>query len=329
VRRLASLVLVAATSAAVSYASRAQAESSLWERVKQPGLAKAEALVRIFDRKRMPREAMMRDDRQLQKFNQACALQLQMTGAEQLVHTGLQYLLADCLANADGGLQKQAHQALTRALEAAPDHPLAASALFDLGVVSEALDDSEGALAAYTTALSLETDVEVRAHLLRARAQLHMGEGRLKRAIADYRATIAESREPETRALAQWGLGVALDRNYDFPAAVPYLVEAYRSRFGNAGRRSAIDLAEGILWPLSEEHYYRALALLAEATLRKGQDGTISSLLASQLMWVRYLDDAPSDGRWVKRAREHLEAARVELDTDEQDDENLDELLLK
>jgi hypothetical protein len=142
----------------------------------------------------------------------------------------------------------------------------------------------------------------------------------LPSAIAWYRAALSETRDAETRAWALWGLAVALDRSWELPAALPLALEAFRSGFGPTGKASVLDVEQGVLWPLPEVHYYRGLALLAEARARQSKDGVgergpgmVSFLLASQLMWVRYLDETDPNEPWVRRARQHLEAVREQL----------------
>lgn len=310
---------------ALGSSTPSRAEPTIWERVKSPQATKAAALYRWADSERVPREELLRGPRSEKLHLDQAALRIQLNGGEELGDTSLQYLLAHCLANGTGELFVQAVPALERALAAAPEHPLAAEAWYDLGNMLEVLGERERAAGAYTAALRLEWDHEARASIYRARAQLSMNRGQLLAAEADYRAAIEHSRDPKLRALANWGLAVALDRNFDFPAAAPLALQAYHSRF-NAGRRSVLDLEDGILWPPAEEHYYRGLALLAEADEKQGGDGYVSTLLASQLMWMRYLDDAPADGPWIARARQHLAKVRALVDAMGLDDDDQDPL---
>lgn len=301
------------------------AEPTIWQRVKSPQEAKAAALYRWADAERVPREELLRGPRSEKLHMDQASLRIQLNGGEALGHASLNYLLAYCLANGTGELFAQAAPALEAALQAAPGHPLAADAWYDLGNVLELAGELAAASDAYGAALRLEWDNEARAALYRARAQLSMTRGRLVDAEADYRAALEHARDPKLRALANWGLAVALDRNYDFPAAAPLALQAYHSRF-NAGRRSVLDLEDGVLWPPAEEHYYRGLALLAEAREKQGGEGYVSTLLASQLMWMRYLDDVPPDGPWVARARQHLQQVRqlvASMGLDDDDDEAL------
>ncbi len=303
----------------ISHASRGAARLSPWQRVADPRAAKAEVLSARADVLRTPREDL--GERWLQLHNHKAAIIIELAGGEALGDPELLYLLADCLANAEAAAQPRAQQALLAALEAEPDHPGAAGAWYELGHVAEATQSFELADEAYARALTRQWDTEVRAEIFRARAQLNMRLKNLTGAIEWYRAALSETRDAETRAWALWGLAVALDRSWDLPAALPLALEAFRSGFGPTGKASVLDVEEGVLWPLAEVHYYRGLALLAEAHARRGDDGEVSFLLASQLMWVRYLDETDPAQPWVARAKEHLEAVREHLAAQASDDE--------
>jgi hypothetical protein len=93
-----------------------------------------------------------------------------------------------------------------------------------------------------------------------------------------------------------------------------------------------IDWDGGTIWPLFERHYYRAVASLAEALEHRGQDrDRYSSLLVeSQFMWLSYLRESPAEGRWVPRAREHLNWVRGQLSLDDaEEDAALEQELMR
>ncbi len=300
---------------------RAEADPSIWQRVKDPIGFQAEAMYRALDSDRVPREELVDDPSAERLLNGRTALRIIVNGGDTYPNADLRYLLALCLANGTPKTIRQAPTALLAALQLAPTHPLAANAWYDLGIASEWGDELAAADGAYSAALRLEWDREQRAAIYRMRGQLEMRRGNLRAAIEDYDMALGESRDAELRALAKWGLAVALDRSHDFPSSVPHVLAAYQARFGPHGRTSAIDLDVGYVWPSYDEHYYRGLALLAEAAQKRGHDGYTSTLLASQLMWIRYLDDAPADDLWAPRAREHLEQVRHDIDAlDDEDD---------
>jgi hypothetical protein len=145
------------------------------------------------------------------------------------------------------------------------------------------------------------------------RGQVALSLGALDAANADFWSAMHEAREIETYTLAQWGLGVALDRARDFPSAVGPAMAASHARFGNAGRTSVLDLETTLLFPSADEHYYRALGLMAEAALNKGKPTHTSFLQSAQLMWLQYLDAAVESNPGVVRAREHLALIRREI----------------
>jgi hypothetical protein len=297
--------------------SVADAGPSPWQRVTRPSATLAQVRYAQADSKRTPADPFKQGPEQELLLNELCAQALLLGGVEQLGDAGLQYLFADCLSRAPGQYQTQARQAWQRALEQAPEHPQAAQAWLNIGLQSETLDEPQVALHAYTKALQSEWDEETRAGLYRVRAQVRMGLGDLKGATADYWVAFAEGNSLETRTLAQWGLAVAFDRAYDHPSALRYALSASQARFGNAGRTSVLDLDESWLSPLEERHYYRALGLMAQAHADPRAAGRVATLQAAQLMWLQYLDDAPPRGRWVPRAREHLERIRRVLGSDD------------
>ncbi|MEN9580496.1 MAG: hypothetical protein RJA70_3505, partial [Pseudomonadota bacterium] len=51
---------------------------------------------------------------------------------------------------------------------------------------------------------------------------------------------------------------------------------------------------------------YRGLALLALALELEGQAQYTSALQTAKLVWLTYVSEAPADGPWVSRARQHL-----------------------
>jgi hypothetical protein len=66
--------------------------------------------------------------------------------------------------------------------------------------------------------------------------------------------------------------------------------------------------------PDYEEHYYRALASMADAARATASDEKRLALQTASLLWSLYLDGAQRDSeRWVPNARAHREACRRQL----------------
>ena len=137
----------------------------------------------------------------------------------------------------------------------------AESVYLDLALVRTRRGDLGEALEAYSAALRAGRDAALtsgqptqpnRAMTLANMAELHMAEGRLKESIDLYQRALAVS--PGYRH-AQFGLGVALERQGDHEQATGYLLqvalgESRQERFFSEGT---------FFMPAEEEHFYRAL----------------------------------------------------------------------
>jgi tetratricopeptide (TPR) repeat protein len=326
----AARLLGAVAGAVCALEQTALAQIDPWARARDPAGAKAGAWADVLDRDRVSIDPYLQGASAQQKLNQRCAVKLQLVGAQLLGGTTAlvgskdganeraAFLLAECLSQAHGQYQGEARDAWATALERWPSSPRAAHGFGALGMAQLALDEPGSADVALGASLELEWDAETRARLSCVRGQLAMHTGRLKRAMSDFWAAMNEAQEMETYALAQWGLGVALDRARNFPEAVAPALAASRARFGNAGRTSVLDLETTVLFPSEDEHYYRALGLMADAASNKGRPGYVSHLQSAQLMWLQFLDAAPSTNLGVVRAREHLRTIRRELGSDDE-----------
>jgi tetratricopeptide (TPR) repeat protein len=302
-----------------SFTREAAAGIDPWRVAREPQTAKLQAWAELLDRERVSADPYLQGAQAQQKLNQRCAVRLQLIGVERGDDERAAYLLAECLSQSPGQYQSAARDVWRQVLARWPSSPQAAHGWESLGMAELALDAANAAEAAFTHALQLEWLEEARARLFCARGQVRMERGELARAQADFWAAMNEAEHMETYALAQWGLGVAFDRQRDFPQAIAPAVAASRARFGSAGRTSVLDLEEIMLFPAEDEHYYRALGLMAEAASNKAGASYTSQLQSAQLMWLQYLDVAPETSFGVVRAKEHLQAIRRELHSDDDD----------
>jgi len=175
----------------------------------------------------------------------------------------------------------------------------------ELGIVLSRLGRFEDALAEYERALRRVDperpllpggwdDNSGRTLLYSNSAETLMALGRLDQAIARYRLArdAAEGGKLEWQ-LANWGLGVALDRDEQEDAARQAIARAIE-RDPTMGQLSS----DGVFFePPGDKLYY--LALGHEVA------GDRAEAIAA---WKGYVAAAPSGGRWVRRARAHLEA---------------------
>ncbi len=316
-RSLLALVLLAPAAAA--------GKPTIWDRVKQPSLARAEQLFSLAERSRVPAEDTLEDisiflprgtseelERQL---NARAAALITIADGHELGDVRLLYLLGDALVKADKSYLPEARLRLRQALELAPDSPLAARAWFQLGIAEGKLRNHAAERHAFSEALDREWEPELRATLITNRAESTMTSGRLGLAIQDYRRALAESRSALTQALALWGLAVATERDGDLPRALELARRAASLRFGPQSHVVvAIDLPDVFFTPDYEKNYYRALAVMGEAEVEKDPDQARVLLQTASRLWTLYLDNAERDGeRWVEHARAARDACRRDL----------------
>lgn len=304
---------------------RAEAKPSVWDVAREPQLGRAERLLSLAERSRVPADDSLDDfamflssgtteelDRQL---NARAAALITIADGHQLGDSRLLYLLGDALVKADASYLPEARLRLVQALEREPDSPLAGEAWFSLAIAEGKLRKHDAERAAYTRALEREWQPELRATLMTNRAESTMSAGDLRLAIQDYRVAISLSRSAPTQSLAHWGLAVATERDGDLPSALELARRASSFRFGPQHRPVvALDLPSVYFTPPYEEHYYRALATMGEADAAADPDEARRLLQTASLLWSLYLDNAQRDAEpWVRNARLHRDACRRRL----------------
>jgi tetratricopeptide (TPR) repeat protein len=321
-RRLLPLVCAGLAFGPVRVAS---AGPTVWDVIAHPELGRADELLALAERSRVPEEDALDDagmflssgtsdelDRQL---NARAAALISIADDALLGDTRLAYLLGDALVKADKSYLPEGRLRLEQALQAAPDSPLAGEAWFSLAVAEGKLRHHPAERAAYTRALELEWEPELQATIVTNRAESTMAAGDLALAMRDYRLALALSRSATTQALAYWGLAVATERDGDLPSSLEFARRAASFRFGPPSHLVvALDLPAVYFTPDYEEHYYRALSTMAEAARADGTDEKRLLLQTASLLWSLYLDGAQRDSeRWVDNARAHREACRRQL----------------
>ena len=134
-----------------------------------------------------------------------------------------------------------------------------------------------------------------------------MAEGNFANAIADYEAAIGTSSSPDVQGLARWGLAVAFERDRDLPRglAMARIAQAIQVPHGG-GYVGVLDLPGIFFVPAYDEHYYRALGLMAVALVESDTDKAIKGLQDAALLWSMYLADAQADSPpWIDNAVRH------------------------
>ncbi len=317
---LLSLLLLAAAS------TRARAEPTIWDKARDPQLARVEPLLELAERSRLPAPTMLAElsfrsretDESLRRsLNARAAAIIEVAGGAELGDPRLVYLLGDAMVQAEGRWLDEGTRRLREALRAAPESPLAAEAWFRLGVAEGKSGNRHEEGEAYTQALALEWQPELQATILMNRAESAMARGELAEARADYRASLELSRSGLTRALATWGLAVATERDGDLPTALALARAAASRRFGRRGATVAIDAVGVYFSPDYEVHYYRALATMAEAEQEPSPRAARRLIQTAMLLWSLYLEEGTRSGGapWASHARAHRRWCRERADT--------------
>lgn len=301
------------------------AAPSVWDVARDPNLGRAEQLLSLAERSRIPADDTLDDvamflpsgtsEELKRQLNARAAALITIADGDKLGDPRLLYLLGDALVEADKSYLAEGRSRLRQALEQAPDSPLAADAWFSLAIAEGKLRQHDAEREAYSHALENEWQPEVQATIVTNRAESTMASGRLRLAMQDYQLAIALSRAATTQALALWGLAVATERDGDLPSALELARKAAAFRFGPPNHLVvALDLPSVYFTPDYEEHYYRALSTMAEADKEARPDHARLLLQTASLLWSLYLDNAQRDGeRWSENARQHRDACRHRL----------------
>lgn len=298
----------------LGFASRAGAAPTVWDLVKNPKLGAAEQLLALAERSRTPADDSADDmmpssattEELNRQLNARAAALITIADGHQLGDPRLLYLLGDALVKADKSYLPEGRLRLQQALERDPDSPLAADAWFSLATAEGKLGQREAERAAYSRAIELEWQPEAQAMFASNRAESSMASGDLGAALEDYRLALSLSRTGVTRALALWGMAVATERDGDLPTSLALAREAASFRFGPPSRFVvALDLPNVYFQPEYEEHFYRALAEMADADVQARPEDARNRLQTASLLWSLYLENARRDHeRWVDNAEQ-------------------------
>lgn len=297
----------------------AAAQPSIWDAARNPRAKQAYAA--FVAAERMQEQALDRfeDPRLPRDFTLAASALLELSGGVKLHEPRLNYLLGDLLLDSSLTINRtrDAERLLRLALTEAPDSPLASQGWFNLAIAEAKLGEPQGEYDAYSHALELQFDPEVRATIFANRAESSMVAGNLKAAIRDYRRAVALSQLPHAQALAEWGLGVALERSGDLPSALAAIDLALQIRLPSPPYAStlALELPEVFFVPDYDVHYYRALGAMAEARRVSTPSERKAALAEAIAHFTAYLERAEPDRQpWIPNAKAHRAWCQHELD---------------
>lgn len=289
-------------------AASGAADPSIWQRAADPvaghtARAKRRAEYMLDSANDPSADASLR-----RSFALNAVSMMELFGDRQLPDPELKYLIAQALSQAGVGREAEIRTLLEAALREAPDSYLAGEGLFTLGVTCNRLGDSACELDAYTRALEIIWEPDIRSSVYSNRGETRMGMGDLQGAIRDYQRAQTVAQSPETQALAYFGLAVALERHGDLPAALRAvaIADSIRVPIPFGLMLSALDLPGVFFNPEYEVHYYKALAHMAAAERARDDAEKRRAYDLAIERWSRYLEGAEPDGqRWVPNARAH------------------------
>jgi tetratricopeptide (TPR) repeat protein len=302
------IIVAAALAASLLLARSLAAEPTIWQAAKEPRRVAAERLLVRVEKKLLAAESASEHPALvLQEKREAIALLTAL--GEGLPEPRLRFLLGRLLIEPPADDYAEARRLLEQALGEAPDSAFAGSAWFDLGIACAKLGDVDCEEAAYTRALDVVWDPDLRAEIHVNRADASMVQGDLATALGDYRRAIALGPDVVALTLAYYGRGVALERSGDLPGAL----EAMNHGTGlwpPYFLTTVLDWPSVFFVPPYDIYYYKALIAQARAQAARSsgslddQERTLAEAIG---YWRQYLDEAERAGhRWVPNARARL-----------------------
>ncbi len=284
----------------------AGAAPSLWDRARDPQVAKADHALTMALRARQPRDVPLDALAALPAFESLLALRaatvLELAGGEALENPEVWYFLGEALIMGNRGRDEDGRRILRRAIEAEGGSPEAAHAWFQIAIASNRLRDFAAERDAYGEALRLQWDKNQRAGIYMNRGEASMSLGKLTPARDDYETALSITDDSEIHALAAWGLAVALARDDDLPDALRHAWDAAKYRFHDPQGNviTALELPSVFFTPPYEVFYYRALGAMAAAEHADKPESRKTELDWAIAQWQRYLAEAkPVGDRWL------------------------------
>jgi tetratricopeptide (TPR) repeat protein len=217
-------------------------------------------------------------------------------------------LLGRVLLDAGPGREREAARLIEGGVGQLPTSDFKRESWFDLGLSCMLAGESERAAKAYTAALALASDPDDRATIYRNRGKARMLSGRLGDAVSDFRAAVRLAQSPVVVALSHFGLGVALERNGDYPAGMQAIALGVAVRLSGPGLQSesVLDLPTLRWIPEYDVHYFRALGAMSQADAADETNVEEERYASALESWEQYLALAePAKDRFVPNAERH------------------------
>ncbi|HEY6561931.1 MAG TPA: hypothetical protein VI072_31900 [Polyangiaceae bacterium] len=317
-RRAAALMGAASAASALLAGAELRAQPSVWEEARDARSRRAYQAFVSAERMQEHARDSFGDPRLQRDFTLTASALLELAGGAELGDARLSYMLGDLLLDPllTVNRSRDAQRLLTLALEQAPSSPLAAHGWFNLAIASAKLKQPKQEHVAYTRALELEHDPDMRATIFSNRAESSMVTGDLRAAIRDYRRAADLAQLPHAQALAHWGLGIALERDGDLPSALNAIRTAQGIKLPSPPYPAshALELPEVFFVPDYDIHYYRALGAMAEARSASEPPARKLALSEAVAAWTEYVRRAEADSTpWLEHARMHRTRCEREL----------------
>jgi tetratricopeptide (TPR) repeat protein len=306
--------LLAVLCAAAAGAPRLAHAEPLWRRVREPGsAARSKARRRAEQLFAQATDARM-DPELLRDLSLGSAALLELSGGAER-DPWQAVLLGRVLLDAEPGRERDAARLIESGLPGLSTSEFKRESWFDLGLSYMLSGDFERAARAYTAALALAWDADDRATIYRNRGKARMLSGRLGDAVTDFRAAVRLAQIPVVVALSNFGLGVALERNGDYPAGMQAVALGVAVRLSgpNLLSESVLDLPTLRWIPEYDVHYFRALGAMSQAEAATDSAVEQERYEAALESWQQYLELADGKDRFVANAERHRQRCQEAL----------------
>jgi tetratricopeptide (TPR) repeat protein len=294
--------------AALALVSTAHAQPTVWQRARDPGVRHSEKLLRSMGR--MIDDAGLAESEPvtLKELRLATLVMADLSGAQALDDATLWLVVGHVIVDADVGREDEAGALADRLLERVGPHDRWLEAEARVLQARAARSSAERAIQATTRALPLVWEPVIRSALLRERAQAKMARGDVRGSAVDQRAALAAADRASDRALARFGLGLALERSGDLPSALAELRLAHATAPAASGEPGVLDEPGSFLFRAFDVHYVSALTAMALAERALDREGTLAELERALADWERFEITAPGNDPWLGSARLHRAA---------------------
>ncbi len=288
---------------ALSPTRPASAEPSLWQRSDDRSLARVERALRRISRFVDWVEEADADPDMRHDFWLGALVTAEQSGARALDDPRLELLVAQILLGAELGREAEAAELARKVLARAPEPWLEAEARLVLVLAAR---EPEPAIGEIARSLPLIWDSRTRSELFRRRGDARMALGDVRGSLGDYRAALGADDSARSRALARFGIGLALERSGNLPEAFRELELARLSAPRVFGVELGVLSMPGVFAYRSEDVPY-ALALAEQSLALTATEPDIARAACERAVQAfrEFLSQAKAADPWLERARRH------------------------